>query len=173
VVADEGEESISHRKPRACELMCGENAPLSRALSWCGWDVEGYDWAIHSSHDLTRKELQDDCIRRAEADEVDLWAVGLDCSTLTRARERPIPGHPKPPAPLRSAAHPEGLPSLDKTSADWKRVQITNRLIEFVGKLFRAARKAGKLLENPAGSWLWQFRIIRVRGWSVAAGTDY
>eukprot|EP00972_Heterocapsa_arctica_P051956 7642676-Heterocapsa_arctica.AAC.1 len=44
------------------------------------------------------------------ANDADAIIGGMDFSTLSRAREHPIQGHPSPPRPLRSATNPLGLP---------------------------------------------------------------
>eukprot|EP00972_Heterocapsa_arctica_P021773 3201826-Heterocapsa_arctica.AAC.1 len=105
--------------------------PVGTALRWCGWDVVGYDkeWATGKDlHDPgTVEELNAD-ISKASA-----VVMAMDCSTLSRARERPIPGCANPPRPLRDAAHLHGLPTL--TPRESQRVQDTDNLVDMCGRI--------------------------------------
>jgi hypothetical protein len=147
--------------------MSGGNAPVAKALQWCGWDVEAYDWAISAEHDLGSESLQQKLL--GDIGKVDFWMVAMDCSTLSRARERPIPGHPNPPKPLRDATHPAGLPSL--SAQDAERVQKANDLITFFCTLLTAATSSGAagMLENPLRAWLWALdevkKLLELTGW--------
>eukprot|EP00972_Heterocapsa_arctica_P038792 5716720-Heterocapsa_arctica.AAC.1 len=65
----------------------------------------------------------------------------MDCSTLSRARERPIPGCANPPRPLRDAANLYGLPIL--TPRESQRVQDANKLVDMCGQISEEAHRAG------------------------------
>ena len=139
--------------------MSGANAPVAKALQWCGWDVMAYDWEISAEHDLGDKNLQQKLL--AEVNGVDFWMVAMDCGTLSRARERPIPSHPNPPKPLRSAEHPGGVPGLSQRDAE--RVRRANDLITFFCNLLTAASGCGSagMLENPLRAWLWAIEEVQ------------
>ena len=127
--------------------MSGINAPVSQALRAHGWHVEPFDWAIDKSMDLTRPELQATILQLAE--ECDAVMGAMDCSTLSRAREKPLLQHKHPPRPLRSIHHVEGLPTL--SAQERARVLAANSLVYFfskVAKVMSTARKAC-VLENP------------------------
>lgn len=135
------------------DLMSGINAPVARALEWCGWSVLPLDISISTQHDLHNQELQAHLLEIVG--KVDMWMVGMDCGTFSRARERPIPGHPNPPKPLRDARHPEGLPTL--APREKERVNMANNLVTFFCRLLTAAHNAGAAgaLENPLRAWIW------------------
>ena len=94
--ADEAEVRV----PLALDCMCGPNAPWSRALEWCGWSTRPRDWLIDPAHDLTSPAMQSEVRASLASADALLWA--MDCNTLTRARDRPIPGESHPPMRLRS-----------------------------------------------------------------------
>ena len=68
--------------------------------------------------------------------------IGLDCSTFTRAREIPIPGHPNPPSQLRSTTWPEGLQFL--IGKDARRVQEANEMTDFLACMLAALHAEGQ-----------------------------
>ena len=72
--------------PRARELFSGKEAPFSRALAWCGWQVDYEDMVLDPSHDVsipaTQQRLTD------SAGTFDLHFLGTCCKSLTRAREK-------------------------------------------------------------------------------------
>ena len=65
VISSDDDQDITNQRaaPRALDLWCGCNSPIARALAWCGWEVDGYDIAIHSSHDLLSPRLQDELLQ--------------------------------------------------------------------------------------------------------------
>ena len=71
------------------------------------------------------------------------------CNTATRARERPIPGGPRP---LRSTAQPDGLDGL--SSYEQQRVAEANRLYHLSHQIFQFCHATGILVscENPGRS---------------------
>ena len=140
-------------KPVAWDVMCGPNYPVAKALRWCGWEVEVFDTLISPDHDLLKKELRNRLLE--EVDNVDALFAANDCSTFARARDRPIPGHPNAPAPLRSQERPMGIPGLDRSND--QRVESANSLLKFVARLFDFVMQNGgaTALENPENSWIW------------------
>ena len=128
-------------------------------MEWCGWSVLPIDWAISPQHDLHDADLQAHLLQIVG--KVDMWMVAMDCSTFSRARERPIPGHKTPPQPLRDARHPEGLPDLAPREKD--RVEKANNLVSFFCQLLAAAHKAGAAgaLENPRRAWIWELPQVQ------------
>ena len=133
--------------------MSGANAPVAKALQWCGWGILAYDWEISVEHDLGNTDLQQKLL--SEVNEVDFWMVAMGCSTFSRARERPIPGHHNSPKPFRGAEHPLGLPGL--SARDAERAKGANSIVSFFCTLLTAASKSGAagMLENPLRAWLW------------------
>ena len=96
------------RVPTARVMFSGENSPATLALRWCGWNTLTPIDIIHGpSHDLS-KSLVQETIQSSEAT-VDAWLAGIDCTTQTKARERPIPGVQNPPTPLRDELHLDGV----------------------------------------------------------------
>ena len=139
--------------------MCGINTPVARALAWCGWEVLCWDTAISPEMDISDRQVQARIAQ--EADRAFAAVCAMDCSTLTRAREKPIPGHPNPPQPMRSESHPYGLPHLEGRDKD--RVEQANALIVFFASIARTLDAAGCafILENPARSYIWHFKEIQ------------
>ena len=74
------------------------------------------------------------------------------CNTATRARERPIPGGPRP---LRSTLQPDGLDSL--SSREQQQVDEANHLYQIASQIFTYCHAAGILVscENPGRSHFW------------------
>jgi len=153
--------------PKAVDIMCGRNMPVGRALMWCGWEVQGFDWARDPRHDMRSAAVRREILEAAAA--ADATVGAMDCSTLSRARERPILGHAKAPRPLRDAQHPEGLPGL--TEHEGQRVKEANDIVYFFGELGRRATEAGAacVLENPLRAWFWVIRpieqLLGLPGW--------
>eukprot|EP00972_Heterocapsa_arctica_P056863 8392592-Heterocapsa_arctica.AAC.1 len=78
------------------------------------------------------------------------------CGTCSRAREIPVRGGSGPP-PLRSAAHPAGLPSLRDVDLD--KVLAANPLYEAVSSVVLDELAQGHAevtwsVENPTNSWM-------------------
>ena len=120
--------------------------------------------------DLASPEYQEkvrSSIREADAT---MWAP--DCSTLTRARERPIPGHRSAPRPLRSQHSVRGLPGLG--ARDNRRVELANSFLDFtLGEAEVLAKQgAAVVLEGLLRCYLWlsaqMHRLSEPRGWRRA-----
>ena len=139
---------------------------MAAALSWYGWRVQAVDVLIDKDTDLADPTYQAKLRPVLQAADAAVWAP--DCSTLTRARERPIPGHARPPQPLRSSAEVRGLASL--TGQSHQRVKTANAFLDFTLAEVEAgaARGAVQVIENPLRSYLWEFeqlnRIRKLRG---------
>lgn len=107
------------------------------------------------------------------------------CKTLTKVSETPIPGHPNPPQPLRSASSARGLAGL--ATAHQGKVDAANKSIDFQFVLASCVEQKGgaaviekprtgslrpllqpKLLMNWAGScrriWLVALRLRGIKG---------
>ena len=129
--------------PVMLDLFSGENAPLAQAFNWCGWRVvTPIDIAIDVDFDVTRP-----AVRRAilhVLPEVSLLSAAFSCSTKSRAREKQ-PG----PKPLRSDAHPRGLPTL--MGPQLQRVEDDNLMSDFslACQAWLNSQGAGCLRENP------------------------
>ncbi|CAK9007933.1 unnamed protein product, partial [Durusdinium trenchii] len=83
------------------------------------------------------------------------------CGTASRARERPIPGFKTAPKPLRSDAHPDGLPNL--TESEHQRVSEANRSYAAMSELIFALVELGVSIsiENPRNSLLWKTSFLK------------
>ena len=97
---------------------------MAYALAWCGWKVEPVDWPINPEHDLSDLKVQGAAAIQTQTCDAAIWAVG--CSTLSRAREIPIPDNKQPPRPLRAEDQPRGLQTLH--GHDSERVKQANLL---------------------------------------------
>ena len=84
---------------------------------------------------------------------------GVPCGTCSRARE--IPLDDGGPVPLRSEAHPEGLPNLSQQ--DQTRVNLANRVYQVCCQLILLFHSLGKdwTLENPFRSLFWFTKFWR------------
>ena len=92
--------------------------------------------------------------------------MGLPCGTCSRAREKPLPRHLqhiRPPQPLRSELHVEGLPTL--AGSDLLKVQAANALYKSAVAILETCRQLGCCItiENPLRSWLWMLLAHYVR----------
>ena len=162
--------------PIALDCMCGPNAPWSRALEWCGWATRPRDWLIDPAHDLSSPRLQSEI--RAEIASVDALLWAMDCSTLTRARDRPIPGEAHPPMRLRSSRYLTGLPVLQKPqhAALLQRVQHANSLVTFSGStlLQAVSKNLAAIAENPRNSYYWEFpELVQFSAFEEVNDVDY
>ncbi|CAK9027785.1 Sodium channel protein 60E, partial [Durusdinium trenchii] len=83
------------------------------------------------------------------------------CGTASRARERPLPGFKTAPKPLRSDAHPDGLPNL--TESEHQRVSEANRSYAAMSELIFALVELGVSIsiENPGNSLLWKTSFLK------------
>ena len=114
------------RRPRARDYFCGPNVPVGRALTWMGWEVDAIDWLLDPAQDLSDPQYQAQLAESLPNYEAHILAI--ECSTLTRAREKPIPGHPNPPVQLRSESKPRGLDKLSR--ADEYKVRHADSYID-------------------------------------------
>ena len=120
-------DEIEEGQPHAIDFFAGEPSPWARVMAWCGWAIQVVEIKLGDSHDLRHEQAHKKWSKKLEGAGAALWAV--PCRTLTRIRERPIPGHLNPPRPLRSAEavrRMEGLPSREQ-----EQVQDGNILIDF------------------------------------------
>ena len=100
--------------------------------------------------------------------------LGLPCGTSSRARELPIPlalrraGVPEP-RPLRSAAHPLGIPGL--AAHHQRRVDSANVLYQLAIEIILWCDERNIIIsiENPANSWLWAALVTLARNHSARA----
>ncbi|CAE7730172.1 unnamed protein product [Symbiodinium sp. CCMP2592] len=120
----------SDRPPLMMDLMCGPNAPLTRAFLFCGWRAGPVDLLLNPAQDISRSEFQAEL--RPSLDQACLLFAALDCSTKSAIREIPLrlPSGRSGPPPLRSHEHPMGLPGLKID--DQRRVSKDNCACRFV-----------------------------------------
>ena len=79
-----GETDDPHREaadgqPVAVDLMCGGNAPLTKALLYCGWKCAPVDLVLDPGHDLASAECQP--LVQQAVDQACLVLAAIDCST--------------------------------------------------------------------------------------------
>ena len=139
----------------ALDGFAGLNVPVGHALLWIGWRVEVLEWEINSGDDIRKPEVQEKF--NSFARDADATILAIPCESLTRIREKPIPGHSNPPVPLRDAKHVRGLPDLKES--DQKKVASGNATTDWALQYAEEADGAGNdvLLENPRRSWVRQF----------------
>eukprot|EP00435_Cladocopium_sp_Y103_P031497 s1905_g8.t1 len=141
-------------QPLMADLMAGPGAPLTRAFIACGWQCITVDWLLDPGHDLSDERRQHSLSEQLQ--DVHFIAAALDCSTKSRAREIPRifqDGRPAP-SPLRSEAHPDGLPTLE--GRDALRVQQDNKACAFVlDEIQSLHERGGSVRENPYRSLHW------------------
>ena len=97
------------------------------------------DWEIDPAHDLSNPIRQQSL--KSQLQDADCIFAAFDCSTKSRAREIPRTfqdGRPAP-RPLRTEAHPEGLPHL--SSRDQMRVDTDNSACSFILSEIQAGRQ--------------------------------
>eukprot|EP00972_Heterocapsa_arctica_P090404 13335852-Heterocapsa_arctica.AAC.1 len=114
---------------------------------------------MDSRHDLRDVRVQAEV--HEAANNADAIMGAMDFSTLSRARDRPIRGHPSPPRPLRGATNPLGLPGL--SAEERAMVDEANSIVLMLGQLALKATMEGKacVLENPLQGWFWEIEPIR------------
>ena len=67
--------------PRFADLMCGPNAPLGKALIWCGWEGVMIDWILDPADDLADGAAQmriAEQIRHVDFLAAALWSARLN-----------------------------------------------------------------------------------------------
>ena len=146
------------------EVFAG-SARLSLTACKAGFQVLAVDHQ-HNRHrpllmlDLSQASAQDHLLRLWDKSRPSFVHMGLPGGTSSRARERPLPaamcqaGAPQP-QPLRSQAHPFGLPNLQ--GRDLHKVQKANVLARFCIRLIHKAWETGTpfVVENPARAHTW------------------
>ena len=113
------------------------------------------DLLLDEAHNLADPLFQETVSVACQGCIASFWAP--ECSTLSRAREKAIPGHPNAPQPLRSVDELRGRMSL--SDRDRHKVEVANAFVDFT---FREAQRSvdeqrGIAMENPLRSWLWSF----------------
>ena len=163
-----GSGSDDEQRPVAQELFSGPRAPTLQALRWCGWrTLAPYDILL-GGLDLADAAVQQEVLDSRSR--VDARVAGICCKTLTRAREKPIPGCSRPPVPLRSAEFPDGIP--DQNGKLPARICRANEAADFTMELMDQCEDefgAAGVIENPGNSWLWRrekaIRLEQKPGW--------
>ena len=148
---DEAEEEA--RRPVGWEIMSGPQAIMTRALLWCGWVMrQPIDWCFGEELDTRRPELRSEMWTSRRS--VDAWWWALECSSMTRAREKPLPGGGPPP--LRSMEWPDGLPDL--RPEDQERVDMDNENSDWAMGMAVETHEVGaaNVFENPRNAYLWE-----------------
>lgn len=165
LLGSEGEEAEADimRIPLAIDSMCGPTTPISKALQWRGWRVHSWDLRLDASHDLSKAKGQEDVMQ--DVPMVDFCMSAMAFSTLTRARNKPIPNHPKPPQPLRSDDYPMGLPeAIDCPTHDQHtRALPANGLVQFLCRVASVVDANGgfNLLEHLARAYMWMLEVVK------------
>eukprot|EP00435_Cladocopium_sp_Y103_P049944 s2858_g15.t1 len=176
----EGAEAVSQDSPPLFVEICAGRGSFSKAALQAGLRVVSIDHEVVQPFapivtlDLTSNggtEILWDILKSPGLKAVHL---GLPCGTSSRARELPIPkalrlaGVPEPP-PLRSAAHPLGLPGL--APHHQRRVDSANVLYRLAIDIILWCHQHNVVIsiENPANSWLWAVLVTLARELSTEA----
>ena len=137
------------------------------------WDrLRGRTVEGKSEFDVTVPANEERLRKQAALALVQHWAP--DCSTFSRAMEKPIRGAPegKGPLPMRSKQHPEGLPwpalkerfpkpGIAKLVKE--KLALHNFLAGMAAAEALKAAKQGRfiIIENPAQSYMWDLTAFR------------
>ncbi|CAE7781121.1 kptA, partial [Symbiodinium sp. CCMP2592] len=154
------------------ELCCGPVA-ISHACGKIGFQTLALDRkpASSSVRVLTFDLLCTDSVAglttmlKHEASRVAMVWARVPHSTSTPARERPLPqlrgSQLREPKPLRTSAHPDGVPGL--CGADKRKLETANLVFESVCLVLRAACLSGIrcVIENHQNSLFWQTSFFR------------
>jgi len=111
-----------------------------------------------------QKENQDMVLQWLDEGKIDSVMLAPPCGTSSRAREIPVFQSGKKrraPQPLRSARHPNGLPTL--RGLDALKVKLANKLYAFTRKAIDKCVQLGIpfICENPLRSWMWSTSFFR------------
>ena len=143
------------RRRRFLEIFAGAGI-LSAAFRARGWTTIEWDIKQGKHFDLCSTKPLRQCL--AEARRAQWVHLATPCSSFSTARR----GHPgSPGGPLRSRAHPLGLPGL--APGDAAKVAVGNLLARRTAQVIRFCRKRGipVSLENPTSSRLWIHPAVR------------
>ena len=154
-----------HSAPLMLDVLSGPRAPLAQAFQWLGWEVlTPLDILRDEDFDITNHSV----LKAVGAwlPHLDFVSCAIECSTKSRAREI----RPGPP-PLRSPAHPRGLPGLSEDQAD--RVSRDNAASDAQLALQECVRLRGgaALRENPFNSMHWH-DPVEAHLWDTGAYED-
>ena len=141
----------------AVEVFSG-SSHLGKAWLRRGWTFSSWDWIWGDSFDLTRP----DNVRRllAEVGRAKWVHLGTPCTTCSRARRGK---HGRADGPLRSKAHPWGLPGLPQELRE--QLRVGNKLIRVSLAVIDLCCRLGipVSMENPRSSFLWSLPAVRAR----------
>ena len=149
------EEECVGAQPSFVDVFSGKNAPVGAAMAMIGWKVTVAEWELDSGCDLRKPKVQLDTLGKMKRANASM--IALPCGSLTRAREKPIPGHPNPPKPLRDERNIRGLPNL--AGNDLIAVEDGNATTDWALYAADVVDQCGSLvvLENPINSWVRHF----------------
>jgi len=141
--------------PSFVDVFSGINAPVGAAMAMIGWRVTVAEWELNSECDLRKPKVQAETLEKMKRASASM--IALPCGSLTRAREKPIPGHPNPPKPLRDKQNLRGLPGL--SGKDLDAVSDGNATTDWALYAADVIDQSGSLvvIENPFNSWVRQF----------------
>ena len=139
------------------EYFSGEEFLLTRSLQAFGWHcMRPIDWALNPADDLADDNVQAAQLKCLGFD-IDVAWFGIDCRNFSRVRDIPMKGM----RPVRSDAHPAGLPDLPTKLAE--DINSSNNLASFVVRACRLLLRRGArfVIENPENSYLWSMPDVR------------
>ena len=133
------------------DLFAGASSPVSAAVAALGKDrCEPIDLLSGPHVDVLQDDQFHALARLCSSGLIGAAVAGPPCSAFSRARLRP--GGPKP---VRTVAHPEGIPDPDPRQAD----ELTKSALlhERARALLQLVASRGGLvvLENPTSSFTW------------------
>ena len=112
--------------------------------------VISLDVMVSAKHgDLTNRAQQEAILQVIRAGAIAAAFAGPPCETWSVARFEAVPGHHKPPRPLRTRAHPWGL--IDISFREGQQVEIGNQLMGFATLVMLEVAIGGgfAVLEHP------------------------
>ena len=146
-----------HKHKIFVDLFAGASAPLSAAMSGLGLArLEPLD-KLHGCHfDLLDDSQYRELCALASSGAVGAASAAPPCAPFSRARLRP-----GGPAPVRTPAHPTGIPSPSQAQQRElsESAELHSRARHFLALV--AAQGGLIILENPASSLLWLDPSVR------------
>ena len=190
-LAEDAKEEEPCLPPHFVDFFAGCNSPMARAMMWCGWSASIFEkhpngcncdlrticggCTCGMSKDLTFDEVRLEAIGQLKRSQAS-WSA-MDCRTLTRAREKPIPGHPKPPKQLRGTTDLWGKELAESGTLSYDERNLLrehNDLLRFNFQILEVVEEMNldslvhvHVQENPSRSLEWLFPEMKLPGLEV------
>jgi len=137
------------------DVFSGRNALVGAAMAMIEWKVTVAEWELDNGCDLRKPKVLVHTLEKMKRANASM--IVLPCGSLTRVREKPIPGYPNTPKPLRDEKSIRRLPNL--TRIDLIAVKDGNATTDWALYAADVVGQCGALvtLENPVNSWVRKF----------------